>query len=322
MTEPTPSHGPIVRAVGPYLSYQPGDRNRQYGLGRHLNHDPQSRAFAFEPREQAPRRPVRHYRQVPIFDQGGLGSCEPNAGLGLLGTEPYFSALQVGGLLSADRGSIVLPETVAGNRYWPSDRIPFTEEGAVGLYHEVTENDPFDGTYPPDDTGSDGLSMAKVFRALGIIPSYRHTFSLNAMLAALQEYPLLMGTDWHADMFNPAPRTGIIAATGQVVGGHAWIADEFVPAGSIASGWDPLTQAPTPVDLVGGVTSWGTGFGLLGRFYLSVPDVAGLLAQRGDVIVPTPPKPAKPAPPPPAPIGPSGQQVADAVRKALQDLGL
>lgn len=284
---------------------------RAFGLGRHVNHDPSSRRYTAAP-TAAPTTPVFWPRQVPIFDQGRIGSCTANALLGILGTEPYFSALKRMGLMGAD-GQIMLRRSATSDRYWDrtGGRIPFTEDGAGDLYHEITENDPFDGTYPPDDTGSDGLSSAKTATALGLIPGYEHTFTPQAAIARLSAGPLLVGTVWTEGMFNPT-KVGVIAPTGAIAGGHEWIADEYVPKGARAYAGGVAVQ-----DLVGGTTSWGTGFGVEGRFYLSAKHFATLLATDGDVIVLTPP--TAPAPvPTPAPTG-DPQAIAAAVRKAVDD---
>jgi hypothetical protein len=305
----SPHGGPVYRFFPSPTGQSVARRGRDFGLGRHVNHDPASRAYAY--RAGAPAlAPVRHERRVPIFDQGGLGSCVPNAGLGILGTEPYYSALRAAGLLTADGNAIVLPETVTGAEYWGPGRIPFTESGAIGLYREVTADDPFPGAYPPDDTGSDGLSMAKVFAALGLVPGYQHTFDLASALTALQTYPLLGGTEWTNDMFDPDPY-GRVRPTGTVAGGHEWIVDEYLPTSRYG------------VPMVGCTTSWSESFGADGRFFLIVSDFGKLLKADGDVIVLTPPN--KPAPQP-GPVGPpepaADQALAAAMRTWLTAKGL
>lgn len=302
---------PIVRAVGPYTSFVP-EGGREYGLGRHIHHDPMSRQFAFEARA-ATLAAIRHFRQVEIFDQGNLGSCVGNAALGILGTEPYFSAIKTAGMMLGDGVRI---DDGKGHQ---DLSIPFTEDGAVWLYSDITQHDPFPGYYKPgdkdsQDTGSDGLSAAKVLKALGVVPAYKHTFSLNTALAALQEYPLMVGTNWTADMFKP-DQFGIIQPFGQVVGGHEWIVDQYLPAGAPFRSRSGTTQAP----MIGGTTSWGTSFGDGGRFYMSTAAFGTLLKQSGDVIVLTPPA-ILPAPVP-APTT-SADEVARKVRETLVSLGL
>lgn len=271
-------------------------------LGRHVNHDPRSRRFRFTATKAA-LDPVFHARHVPIFDQGNLGSCTGNAALGILATGPYWDALSG----SARQYGL---QTAVGNR------IPWTEEGAVGLYSAVTAADEFDGTYPPDDTGSDGLSAAKVLQSNGIIPGYQHAFGSVEALAALQHFPLLVGTEWTESMFRPDGR-GRIAFRGPAIGGHEWIVDEYVPPLAAPHGSDVMFSHLH--DYVGGTTSWGESFGAGGRFYILAADFARLLDAEGDVIVLTPPN--SPAPEP-APVGDPDKALAAAIRTWLIDKGL
>jgi hypothetical protein len=300
----SPHGGPVSRFPRVVAAHY----GRAYGLGRHINHDPRSRAYAY-PVQAAPLVAVRHERRVPIFDQGDLGFCTACASLGILGTEPYYTALRVAGMLDA-AGRIVLPESVTGSEYWGVDRIAFNEAAAKELYHEITDSDPFEGTYPPDDTGSDGLSSAKVITALGLVPGYEHTFSLTAALDALQTRPLLVGTSWTDDMFTPDPY-GRIRPTGRTAGGHEWILDEYQPTSRYG------------LALVGGTTSWGTSFGVSGRFYMSATDFGKLLASQGDVIVLTPVTAAAPQPSPAPASGDSADvALAAAMRKWMVDKSL
>lgn len=274
-------------------------------LGRHVHHDPLSRRFPYTRGAAESYRPpgVLHARHIPIFDQGDLGKCTAETGLGLMGTSPYWDALcAIGG-----------SDPVTAGPY------PLTDQGTTALYETITANDPFDGQYPPVDTGSDGLSMAKTLTAAGIIPGYQHTFTIGDALRALADYPLAVGTLWTDRMFNPN-RAGLIRYDGSAyaIGGHEWIADQYVPER----------------DWVGGTTSWGTSFGVNGRFYLTVADFAALLADDGDVIVLTPstgrpphPEPDPlPVPDPPVPgaypTTPEDADLARAMRAWLTARGL
>lgn len=255
-----------------------------YGLGRHVHHDPLSRQFVHPRRAtNTTLTAVYHPRVVPVFDQGDLGSCVGNAALGILGTEPFYSALLAAGLIDYATGL-----------------FPFTEEGAVALYSAVTQVDPFDGAWPPQDTGSDGLSAAKALTARGLVPGYRHTFAPGDALAALMDVPLLIGTLWTDSMFYPN-RRGLVSVgdLSYAVGGHEYIADQYDPA----NGW------------IGCTTSWGTSFGRQGRFYLTVDDFARLLEQDGDVIALE--LPGAQAPTPNAPDAPA--VTADAADRALAE---
>lgn len=236
-------------------------------LGRHVNHDPRSRRFPVRA-DSLVISSVRHERHVPVFDQGELGSCTGNAAIGCMAT----------GVLAATSG---MPKP----GFFTSD-----EDGAVACYSRATALDSFSGVYPPTDTGSDGLSVAKALQEVGEISGYEHAFTMNQMLAALMARPLITGVNWTNDMFNPN-NDGIVRPTGALAGGHEFVIDEY----NAARG------------LLGFTNSWGEGWGLAGRFYMQAEDFASLLAQDGDVTAFTPvtapaPTPIDPEPTPvPAP---------------------
>lgn len=210
-------------------------------LGRHVNHDPRSRAFAY-----AATAPVLvttyHERVVPIFDQGNLGSCTGNASTGALGTKPFFATLPPGTTLN--------------------------ESVAVDVYSAATAIDGFDGQYKPDDTGSDGLSVAKVLKSRGLIAGYQHAFGLQQALAALQNYPVITGVPWYEGFDNP-DSAGRVKISGQVRGGH-----EFEVVGVDVENRE-----------VRAANSWGEGYADKGYFTFSWDDWARLLGEQGDVTI-------------------------------------
>jgi len=233
---------------------QPTDRR----LGRHVNHDPRSRRFPVR-LPAVPITSVRHERHIPIFDQGNLGSCTGNAAVGCMGTGQFFA-------------------TVDANE---QAQFPLTEGGAVLVYGAATAIDSYAGTYPPDDTGSDGLSVAKVLKTAGWISGYEHAFSIADGLTALMSRPLIVGVNWMDDMFSP-DINGIVHPTGGIAGGH-----EFV--------WDSYDAGTS---LCGFTNSWGKGWGAAGRFFMLANEWEELLAQDGDVtsFVPSTVAPPQPQP--------------------------
>src|SRR4051794_12626253 len=120
--------------------FSPTDRR----LGRHVVHDSRSRRFAAPARNPRRLSSVRHNVNVPILDQGQIGSCTGHAGTNALASAAFWTAGQ--------------------SAIGTSDPHLY----AVELYSDATKVDPWPGQYTPDDTGSDGLSIAKVLLARGL----------------------------------------------------------------------------------------------------------------------------------------------------------
>ncbi len=139
-----------------------------YPLGRRVEHDPRSRNYAFT-QAVAVLKTVSHRSYGLPLDQGNLGSCTGNAAAGALDTVPLHKT---------------------------GERI-LREKDAVTLYEAATRLDPWPGSYPPDDTGSSGLAVAKACKNAGYITGYRHAFGLDQALAALQVGPVITGIPWY-----------------------------------------------------------------------------------------------------------------------------
>lgn len=244
-------------------------------LGRNVEHDPRSRAYAFKAPARLELHSVRHERFIPVLDQGNLGSCTGNSGVGAAGTHPFYPTLK--------------------------DKVSdWSEAAAVQLYSEATVIDPWEGSYPPDDTGSSGLAVAKVLKDRGWISGYQHTFSFDDLCAALQNGPVLLGINWYNNFFYPN-RDGVISVLSRdyVAGGHEVCVDEI----------DMERQR------FGVTNSWGTGWGLEGRFYIPFDLMKRLLSEDGDVVVPVPL--TQPAPVPTPSPDPVVEEVVDEDDKVL-----
>jgi hypothetical protein len=205
-------------------------------LGRHVNHDPRSRNFAVTAAPIAKLKSVEHKRHVPPFDQGNLGSCVANSTAGILSTSPF--------------------------------RKKYTEDNAVDFYKQITAMDDISGAYPPDDTGSDGLSAAKWAKDKKLCRGYLHAFSLEAALTALQKDPIMIGISWLTGCDNPDV-DGLIHYTGRSRGGH-----EIEVVG-----------INVKKKLIKLSNSWGTGWGVGGYFFMSWDDLGKALDDGGDATV-------------------------------------
>jgi hypothetical protein len=229
------------------------------GLGRHVNHDDRSRAYPIKT-TAAPFVSTTWTRQIQVLDQGSLGSCTGNAALGCLGTQPYYNTL----------------------REWPTLAGPQWDEGqAISIYSQATLVDPWPGQYPNDDTGSDGLSVAKVLQTNGWISGYRHAFGIDDALDALLHGPVITGVNWYDSMFSPSSEGEVtIGVNSRIAGGHEIVADEL----------------DVERNRVWFTNSWSRAWGVFGRFFLRFDTWERLLKEDGDVTVFVPL--TKPAPTP------------------------
>jgi len=213
-------------------------------LGRHIEHDPRSLAHPFGVVvEAASLRTVHHRRYGAPFNQGNLGSCTGNAAAGAMNTAPFH---RTGHLLD--------------------------EKDAVALYELATTFDDSPGQYPPDDTGSSGLAAAKALQTRSLISAYKHAFSVEEAVSALQLTPVITGVSWY-EGFDTPDSHGHVSVSGQVRGGHEFELIGFQHASSLE---DSVVIAEN---------SWGANWGMAGRFNFTVATWRQLLAEQADVTI-------------------------------------
>lgn len=145
----------------------------------------------------------------------------------------------------------------------------YVETDAVSLYELETklEGQP----YPPNDPGGTGLMVCKAAVQLGWITSYRHAFGVQHALEALVRAPVITGVKWYSS-FDQPDETGLveIAAGATVRGGHEFVADGIDAENKLVWFWN----------------SWGTQYGVGGKFCMSFDTWDALLKDQGDVTVP------------------------------------
>lgn len=223
-----------------------------FRLGRHINHDPRSRGFAVDVAALTPRTKVWP-RHVMPFNQGNTGSCVGQALVGCAATEPS----------------------------WFKNGL-YSEKQAVKCYGIATQLDSFPGTYPPTDTGSDGLSGCKAVVQLGLATRYLWGFGVDDLTLIISNIgPAAVGTNWHTGMDTP-DANGLVTVTGAIRGGHEY---EVL-------GYHLKAHAGMPLDDVFECqNSWGAGWGVRGttagrggRFFISRSDMNILLAEGGDCV--------------------------------------
>lgn len=216
-------------------------------LGRHVEHDPQSREYQAERAEQIVS--VTHKTAGLPLNQGKIGSCTGNALAGALNTQPNHKTGKI-----------------------------YREADAVQLYEWETtaEGQP----YPPNDPGGTGLMVCKVAKQHGWISSYTHAFGIAHALEAMVVRPVITGVSWY-DSFDTPSKDGIvsIAAEATIRGGHEFVGTELVvPAGATVDDLDDIT--------VWFENSWGKQYALAGRFGMTAATWNTLLKNSGDVTVP------------------------------------
>ena len=177
------------------------------------------------------------------LDQGSLGSCTGNAVAQCLSTHPFG-----GRLLEAD---------------------------AIRIYSRATEIDPWQGAYPPTDTGSNGSSAWQAAIDLGYYSgAVTQVETLEELQGALQRVPCPVGVDWWSGMFTPTA-SGELQMTGTIEGGHEL---EVI-------GWDAERKAFWIRN------SWGPGWGVCrgaetGYAYFSAGTLQKLLNAGGEIDCP------------------------------------
>lgn len=219
------------------IEHFPPSQDTPFPLGRSVHHDERSKAY---PAKLAPTYKQRWWtHHGPVLDQGDVGSCTGHA---------LVDALMTGPLYRMGRD--------------------LTHADALRAYERATVIDPFPGSYPPTDTGSDGLDVCKAGVEFGWLRGYTHAFGLDACLRALTLGPVMIGIPWYESMFTPGAG-GVLSVSGRIAGGH-----EIALTAITASGMVRL------------LNSWGAAWGLHGCAYLRFADLGRLLDQQGDVTVP------------------------------------
>lgn len=233
-------------------------------LGRHVEHDERSKRYLVQPRGAATFTAVKYTGTAPILDQGNLGACTGYSSTALLSyIEP---------------GNPELPDTPEG---W--DAL------AKSVYSLGTQLDNVPGSYPPDDTGSTGIGVAKALQQKDFVSGYKHITSAAGLATALATGPVIVGTNWYESMFEPDSKGRVtVSKFSGLAGGHEYVLDEVTSDGYF-----------------GFRNSWGESFGVEGRFYIKQADFLKLLADDGDAtqLIPvTVPAPTPSPSPEPGPV--------------------
>lgn len=172
-----------------------------------------------------------------------------------------------------DQGS--LPQCVAYAGKGLLNSAPMSSLVDYDIRSRYSTQDFYDGAQRLDQwegenyDGTSALGLGKYLLERGLISRYRWCFGLQDVLLALSyEGPVAIGVNWYTGMFSPNSN-GYIAPTGQVEGGHEV----------------ELIGIDTTNKRVIGMNSWGTGWGIKGRFLMDYAVLDRLLVEQGDAVM-------------------------------------
>jgi hypothetical protein len=235
-----------------------------HGFGRNILHDP--RSIPFRIGRTATPKDVEWDIYIPVLNQANIGKCVAETGAELLGSEVFWKSL---------------PREV---QLAISTSVSTAENWTLDLYRELTRNDPFPGSYEPDDTGSNGLTLGKILVKRKLVSGYQHAMSVGEAEAAIQQGPFAIGTMWLSRMETPRP-DGTVLVSGTPLGGHEYL----------------CFKRDAARDLWWFRNHWTAAWGLRGTFAYDTPALARLLAMQGDITTFVPITAPKPVPLPVAP---------------------
>jgi hypothetical protein len=244
------------------------DPDNPYRLGRNVNHDPRSSAYPHARRAMPIVTRDRWPRGIPILDQSNLHS----QGIHVEGDPDSLGSCVANTGVAAVACANVLVTDPRGQITWLDKLDVLDQRLAIAWYRWITTRDPFHGSWPPDDTGSDGTTMAESLRQWGIVEEYRHAFGgLYDVLDALMTGGVMMGSKWMSSMFNPT-RDGFIEITPNAwnSGGHEYWLNGRV---SVEEQWVEIDN------------SWNVSWGDQGRAKISWSTLDQLLGDNGDATI-------------------------------------
>ena len=173
----------------------------------------------------------------PVLDQGDYGTCVGNGWAGWGDATPVVDT--------------------------------YTEKDARAIYYEATC---LDGQCDDPDALGGGQMGATVRSGAKAMQNRKRllAYAFAKTLADVDEWidnhgPVVMGTDWTNDMFDP-DRNGFVRPTGGVAGGHCYLMIDRLP----------------DEDAYLMRNSWGSGWGQAGDFKIKTADLQSLLDQQGE----------------------------------------
>lgn len=192
------------------------DRRLPGGLGRFAAKDPRDQNHTFGAvLRKTPVRKSRTWGVIrPALDQGQTSRCVA------------FSWTQFLGALPIRTGS----------------KAVRAESAIDALYHNAQVLDEWPGE---NYNGTSVRAGAKALQAAGHLSEYVWGSTLDDLRQfVMQRGPVVIGSDWHEEMFFPEKHGGYLVVEGANAGGHAWLVtgynvtkDEFTMFNSWGPDW-------------------------------------------------------------------------------------
>jgi hypothetical protein len=218
------------------------------GLGRWYAPDPRSQRFLVG--GQVKRTSVLHTADGPILDQDGLGACGGFTNADILNTAKFRPS----------RMRVLRDDFYLDGDY------------GLGFYSFATKLDEWPNEqWPPDDVGTSMVACAKAMQRWKYIDRYEWAPDFASFLHALEQQPVMLGTLWTDGMSDPDSK-GIVRPTGELAGGHAYMA----------------FGVNYPRELIRCRNHWTEEWGYGGDFFVRFSDMEWLIAEQGEVVVPRP----------------------------------
>jgi hypothetical protein len=150
-----------------------------------------------------------------------------------------------------------------GPVYQPASPQPILNPNTV--YKAAQKIDEWPGE---NYNGTSIRAGAKILQQEGFIQNYYWTRDVNVLAnTILNTGPVVVGTYWYSNMMRPNLRTGLMSATGRILGAHAYV----------INGVD-LNRRLFRIK-----NSWGRKWGLNGRAFISFTDMSRLMRMQGEV---------------------------------------
>lgn len=214
-------------------------------------------------------RPVRLIDNLKIDELGRLEHRPEDAADAVVARR--FVGVREIAMVQTSTRTMIVEGYPMHNCHWLEDG-PVTQDGPIPIVHpeDVYRRAQAIDEWPGD--AYDGTSIragAQTLRQQGLIDSFHWALGIDEVVDTLLRLgPVVLGTAWLSDMFEPNSR-GVVSASGYPVGGHAYLAN----------------GVNTTRRVIRCKNSWGRGFADNGHFWLTFDDLAALLEHDGEACI-------------------------------------